>query len=235
MRLVTQFLVLLLSCLPLAGITQNKGNISIVFQPRFHQELLEPGKECVLSALDTITIHRFKFYVSNIEWLNDEGRVLQKDDGYYLIDMEDPASLQINIQRPEGSVASLRLLIGVDSLRNVTGVQSGALDPLHGMFWTWNTGYVMAKMEGTANRSVQAGKRFTFHVGGYRQHQAAQRSVVLPVKHMADVLHIAADARTWFGSQHTIDLVKEAACHSPGALAQKLADNYSTMFTIIDP
>lgn len=235
MRPVTKCLVLLLGCLPFTGIAQDKGNISILFQPRFNQELLEPGKECVLSQQDTITIHRFKFYVSNIEWLNETGSVLQRDNGYYLINMEDPSSLQINIERPTGSVASLRLLIGVDSLRNVSGVQSGALDPLHGMFWTWNSGYVMAKIEGTANRSVQAGRRFTFHVGGFKQHQAAQRQVTLPIQRLTDVLQIAADARTWFGSQHSIDLKTEAACHSPGALAQKLADNYSTMFTIIDP
>ena len=44
--------------------------------------------------------------------------------------------------------------LGVDSLRNVTGVQTGALDPAMDMYWTWNTGYVMAKLEAAAQQAL---------------------------------------------------------------------------------
>jgi hypothetical protein len=58
--------------------------------------------------------------------------------------------------------------LGVDSIRNVSGIQTGALDPLKGMFWTWNSGYVMAKLEGSSESSNSAGNRFTYHIGGFR-------------------------------------------------------------------
>jgi hypothetical protein len=47
-------------------------------------------------------------------------------------------------------ITGIRFLLGVDSARNVSGIQTGALDPARGMFWTWNSGYVMAKIEGSS-------------------------------------------------------------------------------------
>ena len=53
---------------------------------------------------------------------------------------------------PAGNYNSLSFLLGVDSMHNVSGAQTGALDPANDMFWTWNSGYVMAKMEGASPR-----------------------------------------------------------------------------------
>jgi hypothetical protein len=38
------------------------------------------------------------------------------------------------------NITAIKFLLGVDSLKNVSGIQTGALDPAKGMFWTWNTG-----------------------------------------------------------------------------------------------
>jgi hypothetical protein len=201
----------------------------------FGNEKLEAGKEYVLGEKDTLTIQRFKFYVSGIVWLNGQGKELKQDKGYYLVDMDDPASLTIALQAPPPSAVTIRFLIGVDSIRNVSGVQSGALDPLQGMFWTWNSGYIMAKLEGTANRSEQIGRRFTYHVGGFRTGQATQRWVTLNwlKEYTGEGIHIAANAKSWFEGQYKIDPAEQSVCHSPGSLAIQLADNYSHMFTVI--
>lgn len=62
---------------------------------------------------------------------------------------------------------SITFLIGVDSLHNVSGAQTGALDPVNDMFWTWNSGYVMAKLEGNSSSSPQMNQKFEYHIGGY--------------------------------------------------------------------
>src|SRR5690606_2936849 len=99
---------------------------------------------------------------------------------------------------------------GVDSLRNVSGAQTGALDPVHGMFWDWNTGYIMAKFEGNAPASPSNGK-LLYHVGGFSgEHNTLQRVTLnLPntmklIDNSAQ-LKIEADLGEWFKNPHTID------------------------------
>lgn len=58
------------------------------------------------------------------------------------------------------------LMLGVDSALNYDGVHGGDLDPIHGMYWTWQTGYIHCKIEGIFELS---GKRvpLEFHLGGF--------------------------------------------------------------------
>ena len=63
----------------------------------------------------------------------------------------------LNLYLPEGDYTELQFLLGVDSLHNVSGAQTDDLDPAKDMFWTWNSGYVMAKMEGNSP-AVKTGK-----------------------------------------------------------------------------
>jgi len=56
--------------------------------------------------------------------------------------------------------------MGVDSLRNVSGAQTGALSTANGMFWDWNSGYIMLKAEGMSPNSTS--KNFVFHLGGFK-------------------------------------------------------------------
>lgn len=66
---------------------------------------------------------------------------------------------------PAGEYAGMELLLGVDSLQNEIGTQTGDLSPVHGMFWDWNTGYLMVKAEGPSPQSPVG--TFAFHLGGY--------------------------------------------------------------------
>jgi hypothetical protein len=61
----------------------------------------------------------------------------------------------------------MEFMIGVDSARNNSGAQTGALDPTNGMFWSWSTGYIMAKFEGTSAQSPAAANALKFHIGGF--------------------------------------------------------------------
>jgi hypothetical protein len=51
-------------------------------------------------------------------------------------------------------------------------------------------------------------------------------------KDTAITITLNADINTWFSRIHPILISNNAACHSPGKLANDLADNYEGMFSI---
>lgn len=212
--------------------SQETQQLVLHFQNRFGNETLLPEQSYILRG-DTLTINRFKYYISHFALTDEQGKKVTLPIQYYLIDAADETSTNITLSIPQGKYRSIHFLLGVDSLRNVSGVQSGALDPLHGMFWTWNSGYIMAKLEGTASSSQIAGKQFTYHIGGFRGNNNTSRQIVLPLSSSANPITIIADAKKWFDGPNDLVIAKEPVCHSPGALAVRIANNYAHMFSIL--
>jgi hypothetical protein len=108
----------------------------------------------------------FKYYVSNIILTKEDGTQWKDSNSYYLIDLSKPTSLTLALSKiPVGTYKSMTYTLGVDSLRNVSGAQTGALSTTNGMFWNWNSGYIMLKAEGTSPASSTGS--FAFHLGGF--------------------------------------------------------------------
>ncbi len=83
----------------------------------------------------------------------------------WLLDLADSASLQRQVYARKVDFAVL-LWFGVDSLLQRGGVMDGDLDPVHGMYWTWQSGYIQFKLEGLLRDS--AGERkLELHLGGF--------------------------------------------------------------------
>ncbi len=207
---------------------------------RFHSVIgnhsLELGRSYVNALGDTIAVQRFKYYVSNIIITDAVGKdVYLFPRRYYLVDAEDSASQSIQLKIPALPLKQVRFTLGVDSIRNVSGVQTGALDPLHGMFWTWNSGYIMAKLEGVSSSAHVPGQRFTYHVGGFKAADNTARVITLdlpPGTAPVDEINIAADINAWFKGGFLLKIGEHPICHSPGGLAVQIADNYKGMFSI---
>jgi hypothetical protein len=178
------------------------------------------GNNYLNAAGDTFSISMFKYYISNISL--DDVQV----PGCYLVSEDSAASKVIPL--PKGHFKRLSFMIGVDSLLNCSGAQGGALDPIYGMFWTWNTGYIMAKLEGTSPSSVLPGHRIEFHIGGYRAPHMVQRIISLDLP-ASESFTLVADAATWFKG---ISFHQLAGFMTPGTAADRIADNYQYMFSI---
>jgi hypothetical protein len=43
----------------------------------------------------------------------------------------------------------------------------GDLDPIKGMYWTWNSGYINSKFEGILTKTDATKIPFEYHLGGY--------------------------------------------------------------------
>jgi hypothetical protein len=181
-------------------------------------------------------ISTFKFYVSLIEAVNSSNNIRSKEaESYHLVDLSDPATHQFTVSLKNGIYDKLNFIIGVDSVRNVSGAQTGALDPIYGMFWTWNTGYIFAKLEGKSPSSTAPFQMFTYHIGGFKTGENAIRTISLPAQIQigkTNELVINTDVERWFDGVNTISIASKASIMSPGGPALQMADNYATMFSV---
>ncbi len=188
-----------------------------------------------------LTITKFRYYISNIHLWSVDGYNYLSDD-YYLVDEEEPDSKIILLKGvPSGKYSSISFTLGVDSLHNCSGVQSGALDPVKGMFWAWNTGYIFLKIEGRSALSASPGNIIEYHIGGYQQPTNCIRTIKLNFKEekvigentLNSTVKIKADALEIFKSPVKIDFSKLSSVtdfHN----AVMIADNYIDMFTIME-
>ena len=184
-------------------------------------------------------ITKLRYYVTNVSLQNGNNNIKEKNS-YHLIDESKTESRVINFPIPEGDYTSLQFLLGVDSLHNVSGAQTGDLDPAKDMFWTWNSGYVMAKMEGNSPSSKLVNNKFEFHIGGFSGPYNVLKQVWLnfPEKTLHFVagktyeIIINADINTWWQHPHDIKISEHANITSPGKFAREISDNYVNMFHI---
>lgn len=183
------------------------------------------------------TITKFKYYISNIR-LHRAGESDVAINEYYFLNEEEEPTKKISLQGlPSGIYTGIDFMIGVDSLHNCSGAQSGALDPINGMFWAWNSGYIFLKLEGSSPSSHSTGNRFEFHIGGYKPPYNCIRFVSLsflqPLRLNGDhEVHLKTDIAEFFKDPETIDFSKISSVtdfHN----APMIADNYKDMFSVI--
>ena len=187
------------------------------------------------------TVSAFKFYLSNFSISGAQGASSAESESYHLADASDSSTLSFQIMLDTISFDHIHFMIGVDSLRNVSGAQSGALDPTNGMFWTWNSGYIMAKLEGSSPSSPDPGQRFQYHIGGYAGAEATQRPVSLSFPgnrlyllqaNKSLTLTMDVDLDKWFRSAHDLPIAAIPFMETPGPVSVQYADNYANMFSV---
>lgn len=189
---------------------------------------------------EVYSISKFKYYISDVT-LSSSGINFRQQESYHLIDENNTASLSFSFSLTTNTYQSISFLLGVDSIKNVSGAQTGDLDPLNDMFWTWNSGYIMAKMEGKSLQSKVVNNKVEFHIGGFSgTHNVLKKlqfnfsaNQILQIKKdgLSEII-IQADFDTWWQNPNDIRIAETPICSVPGALAKKIADNYSNMFTI---
>lgn len=187
---------------------------------------------------DPYNVTMYKYYISNIQLIPATGKTFKEKDSYHLVNESQPASKSFEINKvPCVTYTSIRFMIGVDSLHNVSGAQAGALDPINAMFWDWNTGYIMAKMEGTSSKANP--EELQFHMGGFGGANKVLRWVTLQFPQPLAVtagkvptIKLKSDLAEWFKSPNKIDFSKTPVIATEGKEAAEIADNYSDMFSL---
>ncbi len=194
------------------------------------------------AAGDSFNITLLKYYISNVELLKSDGSYYKVPESYYLIN-EANVSMHKAVMSdvPGGVYTGIRYMVGVDSTRNVSGAQTGALDVGNLMFWTWNSGYIFFKLEGTSPSAISGTNPtgdYTYHIGGFKQSTGANMRTItaafgenLTVDGSREAeIHTTVDIQELFKNPVDISLAVDNDVMSPGPVATKIANNYVDMF-----
>jgi len=190
---------------------------------------------------DSFNVQTYRYYISNISFTDNLGNTWYELESYHLIDAADTNSLKVYVDSmPAGTYTSIRFMVGVDSTRNVSGAQTGALDPVNGMFWTWSSGYIMAKFEGHSPSSTSGFNLVVYHIAGYAGQYAGQRwftptfnsATAIVTSNTVPVIHINSDLNEWFQTPNVMDFSSYSVVNAPDAISSGIADNYLDMFTV---
>lgn len=232
-------LFLILISFVAAGSGRDTGSILIRVIPVFASEQIVSSEKAFHSAEGyPLYIDEFRFYLSAISFKSVWNEFAEQNS-YHLVDAADNASqvFQINGVKA-GSYHTISLSIGVDSLTNVSGALDGDLDPTLGMYWTWNTGYINAKLSGRSSACKTLHQAFEFHIGGYSPPYNALRKVTLGLQDFsvrpgeATEIEIIADAAAWLEGPARIDLSLINNVVIPGKESMQIADNYADMLRV---
>lgn len=180
---------------------------------------------------DTLNYTTFKYYVSNLKLRKSDGTWWVHPESYFLVDasVSDSKSLEMD-DVPLGTYTGFTYTLGVDSARNVSGAQAGALATTHGMFWTWNSGYIMCKAEGTSPQAANGS--FSYHLGGFQ----GVNNVVMVVEvdltstplivspSGSSQIHLVANPAKMFHSYGSVS--NGSVIHMPNAAATQLGTDF---------
>lgn len=203
---------------------------SLKFKFTFAGEEVELQKSYFSQAMnDSIQLETLKLYISNIHFKKDGKIVDTTSKRFYLIDLENKFSRDISFSTLGVKACdTLEFSIGIDSLTNVSGAMGDALDPVHGMYWAWQSGYINFKIEGKSNVCKTRNNVFQFHLGGYSSPYTSIQHIKLAISKTDNVtIEIPLDDLL-----EKIDIRNVNEVMSPGKKSVEISKIISSLVTI---
>ena len=228
---------------PLVGVAQT---VKLRVTSQFGKQALQLNQPYATLNGDTVELTRFVYYLSNVGLVGRNGFVWRQPESYHLLEISEEGQSTFEIELkgvPPGQYTGITFALGVDSLRNHSGEQTGALDPDNGMFWMWETGYVFLKAEGFYRRPAGQKRAMVYHIGRDDCYQPVRLKFpsARPIKvgagavpGAAPTVRLVADARLLFGFpgaaiQLKAPVGEESVSVMGGPNAPKVARNYARM------
>jgi len=194
---------------------------------------------------DTFYVTRLKYYMSGIRLKKSDGSYYNEVGGstrYHLLDASDSVNTcTFNLPSvPLGNYVSLEFIIGVDSAANCSGAQTGSLDPIHGMFWSWASGYIFFKLEAySPSAPVSPYHNLQFDIGGYLAPNDNIKTISLPLSgtnltvvgdHISTI-YLKTDILEALKTPTTINFATTTGAGSPSG-GVTMANNYVDMISV---
>ena len=156
------------------------ASLTVSFSALVNGKALVPiNRYYQVSKQEAYTVTKLNYYISNVRLKRSDGSYFTEPESYHLIKHVDSLTKFTIKDVPPAEYVGIDYLIGVDSLRNVSGIQSGALDPANLMFWDWNTGYIFFKLEGRYGSVTVEDAEYAIHVGGFQAPYSCLQNVSL--------------------------------------------------------
>lgn len=158
-----------------APAADKKGNLTLKFDNVAGNSDFAFNTDYINASGNTFKVNMLRYFISNIRLTKADGSVytIPQDNSYFLVDESIASSQQLLLKDiPEGDYTAATFIIGVDSLKSTksNAFRLGALDTsgeAQGMYWSWNSGYIFFKMEGTSPAITSTGNAFRYHIGGF--------------------------------------------------------------------
>lgn len=167
-----------------------------------------------------------KFYINNLQYTDRDGKTLNGPE-CVLVDLQEENSLTLP-NLPEG-ITMVQFTLGTDSLTNVSGILEGPLDPINGMYWAWNSGYINFKLEGSSSEANTPRKEFEYHIGGYLPPYSTARECRLEIDPSKDHVILNLDIEKWLSA---INVNENPNVMIPGQVAYDLSDALKSCISI---
>lgn len=204
--------------------SQSSKSTGIQFIPLYNNQPLK-----LESSDEGIMITTLKFYISQMQFLFDNKVVYTEHNSYHLIDASAPETMLLS-QFSDKAIHynAIQFQLGIDSLTNVAGAMGGDLDPTKGMYWTWQSGYINFKLEGTSTNCPARNHEFQFHLGGYQAPFNALQTIILKTT-TKQTIKIYFDIEKYIKG---LDLAKHFSVMSPNqeavSFSKKIAESFYT-------
>ena len=208
----------------LLGFLNFNLNAQLNFQFTWENQTIENNKRYYFNAKDWIEFSELKIYLSNYSLSkNNRGVILKSVD---LIDNENSESKVILDSINTNFFETLTFHFGLDSSINTSGILDGDLDPMNGMYWAWNSGYIHLKIVGKSSLVQSAKNEFEFHLGGYRKPNETYFDVTLTINGN----NLKLNLKTLFLNH--IDFNKTAQIMIPCEAAKMITSAAANLFSI---
>ncbi|CAN5372876.1 hypothetical protein BH09BAC1_BH09BAC1_17610 [soil metagenome] len=131
------------------------------------------------------TVSLNQFYISNVRLVTHSGTEIAFDSIYFLVKTGEENEIEME-DVPAGHYTGIRFDVGIDSATNhmdpSTYAAGHPLAPqVPSMHWSWNSGYVFAKLEGLVDTSDlkngPANMPYEIHLGGDMYRVAVELAV----------------------------------------------------------
>lgn len=179
-------------------------------------------------------IDALKYYVCELSLIKPDNSLEQVKD-VALVDLYKPASQAISGEVAAGSYTGIKFGIGLDAGKNHTDPSSypieHAMSTTTGMFWTWFTQYIFAKVEGYADTTGGfADQMFLYHTGIdslYRELEFTNMNIVIAEEESKSETLVLDMQKLFFGDTDTIHVATEFITHTTDdvPLAVKVTNN----------
>ena len=219
-------LLLLFTLTSLHVRAQREHGVTIRFVATFGGKIIQTSDDIPAAFPGTdISIETLRYYVSGVSFYMEGEEVFSEANSYHLIDASSSDKISFKIPTAQPLVFNqLRFNLGIDSITNISGVRGGDLDPTTGMYWTWQSGYINFKLEGTSKNCPARKNRFQFHLGGYAGGNNCLQQVILKVNNSNNItVRLPLDkllATVDLTTQHTVMNPCREAVALSGTIAQ---------------
>ena len=209
---------------------QEPKELNIIVVANYDGQQIEKNNWYHSKRNDSIQLTKVKFYLTNFRLLLTTGPLLPIEEKNLLIDGFIINKIKLNFKVPKNTKDLLLACdLGVDKKYNMSGANSGDLDPVNGMFWSWQSGYINFKIEGISPSCNTRKNKFQFHIGGYQTPHQTKRQLSFKLENWEiGNLVISIELSKFFDD---LELGTENQLTTVGARASQMANQFQKIFS----